>query len=126
MSQGAIQKVYHGISDTNCLLWCHGTEGVQHRKVRKFRYPAWKYVGLSGRVVACVCLDCNMRFYGDLAAGVPLHVPITFKGGYFADNIPVSINGRLSALKGEIVRPFRRITQDMLTLETRAFIELVQ
>lgn len=126
MSQVAIEKVYRGITDANCLLWCHGTEGVSHRKVRRFRYPMWKYVGLSHRVVMCVCLDCNMKFYGELASDTPLNIPVAFKGGYFADNIPVTVNGRMSALKGEIVRPFRRITQDMLTTETRAFIELVQ
>jgi hypothetical protein len=67
-----------------------------------------------------------MQFYGDLAADVPLHIPVVRKNGYFADNIPVTINGKSAALRGEVIRPFRQITQAMLTDETRAFIELVQ
>lgn len=127
MDQGiVVNKIYRGITDANCLLWCHGTVGLAHRKVRKFRYPLWKYVRVSHRVVTCVCLDCNMKFYGDLATNVPLSIPIIRRDSYFADNIPVTINGKTSALRGEIVRPFRRITQTMLTDETRAFIELVQ
>lgn len=121
-----VQKVYRGITDQNCLLWCHGTEGVAHRKVRKFRYPLWKYAHVSHRIVTCVCLDCNMQFYGDLADNVPLNIPVVRLDSYFSDYVTVNVNGRSTALRGEIVRPFRRVTQSMLTDETRAFIELVQ
>jgi len=122
----AIQKTYRGITDENCLIWCHGTIGLMHQKVRKFRYPLWKYAHVSHRIVSCICVNCNMQFYGDLAANVPLSVPIVPLSDYFAAPVPVKINGRLQALSGDIIRPFRRITQNMLDDETRAFIELVQ
>lgn len=67
-----------------------------------------------------------MQFYGDLAADVPLSVPVSPLSSYFAHEIPVRINGRMLALRGEIVRPFRHITQEMLNDQTRLFIELVQ
>ncbi len=121
-----MQKRYHGITDKNCLYWCHGTEGLKHRKIRKFRYPLWKYAQVSHRVVSCVCVNCNMQFYGDLAKNVPLNIPVVRHDGYFANEIPVRIGGKRASLRGEIVRPFRRITQEMLTDQTRLFIELVQ
>lgn len=122
----SIYKTYHGITDVNRLLWCHGTEGIEHRKVRKFRYPLWKYAHASHRIVVCVCVECNMQFYGDMADDVPLQIPVVRLDSYFALPIPVTIQGKAAALRGEIVRPFRRITQAMLTDETRHFIELVQ
>lgn len=121
-----LDKRYRGITDENCLLWCHGTEGLEHRKVRKFRYPLWKYARVSHRIVSCVCLNCNMQFYGDLAEGVPLSVPILRLDSYFASEIPVRVNGTARALRGEVVRPFRHVTQEMLNDHTRLFIELVQ
>lgn len=129
MDQNALlvmDKKYHGITDENCLYWCHGTEGLAHRKVRKYRYPLWKYARVSHRVVSCVCLGCNMEFYGDLAAGVPLSVPILRVDSYFAVPVPVRVNGHLQSLRGEVVRPFRHVTQEMLNDHTRLFIELVQ
>lgn len=128
MSTNALQaqKIYRGITDENCLLWCHGTEGLEHRKVRKFRYPLWKYAHISHRIVSCVCLNCSMQFYGELAASVPLSIPVVRLDSYFAEYIPVTINGRAPVFHGDIVRPFRRVSQSMLTDETRAFIELVQ
>lgn len=119
-------KKYHGITDHNSLLWCHGTEGLEHRKVRKFRYPLWKYARVSHRIISCVCLNCNMQFYGDLAAGVPLAIPVLRHDGYFPVQVPVRINGKQAGVKGEIVRPFRHVTQEMLNDHTRLFIELVQ
>lgn len=119
-------KRYRGITDANCLKWCHGTEGLAHQKVRKFRYPLWKYARVSHRIVSCVCLNCNMQFYGELAASVPLHIPILRLDSYFADEIPVRINGKPQALRGEIFKPFRHVTQEMLNDHTRLFIELVQ
>jgi hypothetical protein len=121
-----LHKQYRGITDKNCLYWCHGTEGLKHQKVRKFRYPLWKYARVSHRIVSCVCLNCNMRFYGDLARDVPLHIPVMRQDSYFASEIPVRIGNRHVALQGEIIRPFRRITQEMLTDQTRLFIEMVQ
>lgn len=121
-----LHKQYRGITDKNCLYWCHGTEGLKHQKVRKFRYPLWKYARVSHRIITCVCLNCNMQFYGDLAKDVPLNIPVSRLDSYFSSEIPVRINGRQTALRGEIVRPFRKVTQAMLVDETRTFIELVQ
>lgn len=121
-----LHKQYRGITDQNCLYWCHGVEGVKHQKVRRFRYPLWKYARVSHRVVFCICLNCNMQFYGDLATDVPLTIPVSRLDGYFASEIPVKVNGRLAALHGEVLRPFRHITQAMLTDQTRMFIERVQ
>jgi hypothetical protein len=121
-----LQKQYRGITDENCLYWCHGTEGIRHHKIRKFRYPLWKYARVSHRVVSCVCMNCNMQFYGELAYNVPLSIPIIRMDDYFASEIPVRINGKLQSLRGEIVRPFRHVTQAMLNDHTRLFIELVQ
>lgn len=126
MQQLMITKTYRGITDENCLYWCHGTEGVEHQKVRKFRYPLWKYAHASYRTISCVCLGCNVQFYGALAEGVPLHIPVAKLDSYFDEHIPVTVNGRRQALRGEVVRPFRRISQIILTDETRAFIEFVQ
>ena len=119
-------KRYRGITDKNCLYWCHGTEGIEHRKVRKFRYPLWKYAYASHRIISCVCLNCNMQFYGDLAKDVPLSIPILRRDSYFAYEVPVRVHGRTKSLRGEVVRPFRHVTQEMLTDHTRLFIELVQ
>lgn len=126
MTNTLVAKHYHGITDENCLYWCHGTVGLEHRKVRKFRYPLWKYAHASHRVVCCICLNCNMQFYGDLATGVPLSIPVSPLSSYFAHEIPVRVSGKLLALRGEIVRPFRHVTQEMLNDQTRLFIELVQ
>lgn len=119
-------KQYRGITDKNCLYWCHGTEGLKHRKVRKFRYPLWKYARVSHRIISCVCLNCNMQFHGELASNVPLNIPVLRLDDYFAREIPVRIRGNRQALRGEIVRPFRHVTQEMLNDHTRLFIELVQ
>jgi hypothetical protein len=121
-----LHKQYRGITDKNCLYWCHGTEGVAHQKVRKFRYPLWKYASVSHRIVSCICLNCNMHFYGALAQDIPLHIPVVRRDSYFASEIAVRIGSKRAALRGEIVRPFRRITQAMLTDQTRLFIEMVQ
>lgn len=121
-----LHKTYRGITDQNCLRWCHGTEGLEHQKVRKFRYPLWKYAYASHRIVSCICRNCNMQFYGELARNVPLSIPVVQRGEYFGREIPIRICDHLAPLRGEIVRPFRRITQEMLTDQTRLFIELVQ
>lgn len=125
-SQLAIDKQYRGITDENCLYWCHGTEGLKHQKVRKFRYPLWKYARASHRVVSCICLNCNMQFYGDLADGVPLSIPVLRRDSYFDTEVQVRVNGKQKSLRGEVIRPFRHVTQEMLNDHTRLFIELVQ
>jgi hypothetical protein len=122
----ALHKQYRGITDENCLYWCHGTEGLEHRKVRKYRYPLWKYAYASHRIVSCICLNCNMQFYGELARGVPLSIPVLRRDSYFESEIPIRVNGKHPSLRGEIFRPFRHVTQEMLTDHTRLFIELVQ
>lgn len=119
-------KQYRGINDKNCLRWCHGAEGIEHRKVRKFRYPVWKYAMASYRIVSCVCLNCSMQFYGDYAKGVPLSIPVVRRDSYFAYEIPVRINGKLAALKGRIVHTLGQTNQEMLNDRTRMFIDLVQ
>ena len=121
-----LHKQYRGITDENCLYWCHGTEGLKHQKVRKFRYPTWKYARTSHRIISCICRNCNMQFYGELAKGVPLSIPVLRLDSYFASEIPVRINGNYQALRGEIIKPFRHVTQEMLNDHTRLFIELVQ
>jgi hypothetical protein len=121
-----ITKQYRGINDKNCLRWCHGTEGIEHQKIRKFRYPAWKYAHASYRVVSCICRNCSMQFYGDYAVGVPLAIPVRRADSYFPYEIPVRINGKLTALKGNIIHTFGQTNQEMLTDRTRMFIDLVQ
>lgn len=121
-----VNKQYHGITDENRLYWCHGTVGIEHRKVRKFRYPLWKYAHVSPRVIWCMCVNCNMHFYGELAKDVPLHIVVIRLDSYFGVEIPVRVNQKPAVLRGERVRPFRHVSQEMLVDETRLFIELVQ
>lgn len=121
-----LNKKYRGITDKNCLLWCHGTYGVEHQKLRKFRYPAWKYAHASYRIVTCICRNCNMEFYGKYAEGIPLFIPVIRQDDYFAYDIPVRINGRLAALHGKIFHTLGRTNQEMLTDRTRMFIDLVR
>jgi hypothetical protein len=121
-----LNKKYRGITDENCLLWCRGTEGIEHQKVRKFRYPVWKYAQVSYRIVSCVCRNCSMQFYGEYAAGVPLDIPVVRGDSYFAYEIPVRVNGKLAALKGQVMRTLGQTNQEMLNDRTRIFIDLVQ
>lgn len=125
-SQLMIDKKYRGITDENCLLWCHGTEGVEHQKIRRFRYPLWKYVQVSYRVIQCVCRHCSMQFYGEYAAGVPLAIPVRRGDSYFPYEIPVTVNGKRRALKGRIVKTLGQTTQEMINDSTKQFIDLVQ
>ncbi len=122
----ALSKTYRGVTDKNCLLWCHGTDGIHHDKVRKFRYPAWKYAQASYKIVQCICRNCSMQFYGKHAENVPLSIPVIRHDSYFAYEIPVRINGELSALRGKIVKTLGQTNQEMLTDRTRMFIDLVQ
>ncbi|MDB5183658.1 MAG: hypothetical protein JWO07_339 [Candidatus Saccharibacteria bacterium] len=121
-----INKQYRGITDENCLLWCHGTEGIEHQKIRKFRYPLWKYAQVSYRIIGCVCRNCSMQFYGKYAEGVPLSIPVRRIDSYHPYEIPVRVNGKQKALKGQIVRTLGQTTQEMLNDRTRMFIDYVQ
>ncbi len=121
-----LNKQYRGITDKNCLRWCHGTEGVEHEKIRKFRYPAWKYAQTSYRVILCICRNCSMQFYGEYANGVRLAIPVVRKDSYFAYEIPIRINGKLTALRGHVMKTLGQTNQEMLTDRTRMFIDLVQ
>lgn len=67
-----------------------------------------------------------MTFYGELAEGVSLEIPVQYLGEYKPYEVQVKSNGKLLAIKGEIVTPFRQATQEEITLETREFIEHVQ
>ena len=67
-----------------------------------------------------------MQFYGDYAIGVPLDIPVTRKDSYFPYEIPVRINGQLSALRGHIVKTLGQTNQEMINDRTRMFIDLVQ
>ncbi len=121
-----LNKKYRGITDENCLLWCHGTEGIEHQKVRKFRYPLWKYVHASYRVISCVCHNCSMQFYGKYAENVPLSIPVYRRDSYHPYDIPVRVGGKLQAVKGHVVHTLGQTTQEMLNDQTRLFIDLVQ
>ena len=61
-----------------------------------------------------------------MARSVPLSIPVLRRDSYFCNEIPVRVSGKLQALRGEVVRPFRHVTQQMLNDHTRLFIELVQ
>lgn len=121
-----LKKQYRGITDKNCLRWCHGTEGIEHEKIRKFRYPNWKYAMVSHRVVLCVCRNCSMQFYGEYAIGVPLEIPVVRGDSYFPYEIPVKVNGKVLALRGQVMKTLGQINQEMLNDQTRMFIDLVQ
>lgn len=125
-----LQKVYRGVNDKNSLLWCHGTEGLEHVKVRKFRYPYWKYIDVDDvKVIWCVCLNCNMHFYGELAVGVPLSIPVKIdKDEFYVYSIPVTVNGKKQAIKGEVIykNRLRGLPIELINYRTRDFIEKVQ
>lgn len=126
----SLHKTYKGVLHPDSLLWCHGTPGLEHKKVRKFRYPFYKYshtVDASVyRIIVCVCENCNMTFYGELAQGISLSIPVKFLGQHKPYEVQVKSNGKQLAIKGEIMTPFRQATQEEITLETREFIEHVQ
>lgn len=121
-----LNKTYKGITDENCLYWCHGTVGLEHQKVRRFRYPLWKYAQTSPRIISCICRNCNMTFYGEFAVGVPLTIPVVKIDSYFTTPVIVTSGGKKLSIRGQVVGPWRAVTQAMLTDETRTFIELIQ
>ena len=126
----SLQKVYKGVLHPDSLLWCHGSIGLEHKKIRKFRYPFYKYSHTQDasiyRIIICVCENCNMTFYGADALDTPLAIPVKRLDSYKPYEIQVKIEGRALALKGEIVTPFRQATQEEILDETREFIERVQ
>lgn len=125
-----INHKYKGVLHPDSLLWCHGSIGLEHKKVRKFRYPFYKYSHTEDasvyRIIICVCENCNMTFYGADALGTSLSIPVKRLDSYRPYEIQVHIKDRALALKGEIVTPFRQATQEEILDETREFIERVQ
>lgn len=124
----SLKHTYKGVLHPDSIRWCHGSVGLEHEKVRKFRYPLYKYshtVDASRyRVVMCVCKNCNMTFPNDKRA--PLSIPVKVIGNYTPYEVQVRVRGRLMALQGEIVSPFRKASIEEITDETRDFIEKVQ
>lgn len=121
---------YKGILHKDSIRWCHGAVGVEHEKRRKFRYPLYKYVLVKEmRYIACVCNNCSMIFFGNETVGVPLEIYV-FKHPttYMTYELPVTVNGKTN------YPPQRRMkntklgwaTQEMITEDTRLFIERVQ
>lgn len=125
-----INHKYKGVLHPDSLLWCHGSIGLEHKKVRKFRYPFYKYSHTEDasvyRIIICVCVNCNMTFYGADALGTSLSIPVKRADSYGAYNVQVKINGKLQALKGEVLTPFRQASQAEIIDDTREFIERVQ
>lgn len=125
-----INHKYKGVLHPDSLLWCHGSIGLEHKKIRKFRYPFYKYSHTQDasvyKIIICVCENCNMTFYGEDAQDTPLSIPVLRLDSYKPYEIQVKVKGKALALRGEIVTPFRQATQEEITDETRAFIERVQ
>lgn len=125
-----INHTYKGVLHPDSLLWCHGSIGLEHEKIRKFRYPFYKYSHTEDasvyKVIICVCKRCNMTFWGDHTKEIPLSIPVYKQDSFKPYEIPVRLNGKTLALRGEIVTPFRQATQDEINEETRIFIEHVQ
>ena len=67
-----------------------------------------------------------MTFYGEDALGTSLSIPVKRLDSYKPYEVQVKIKGKVLALKGEIVTPFRQATQEEILDETREFIERVQ
>lgn len=125
-----LNKKYSGITDENRLYWCHGTEGLEHTKKRKFRYPFWKYVRVEEvRTIQCVCINCNMHFFGALAEGVPLSIPVKIdEDDFYVYSIPVTVNGKRQAISGTVFykNRLRGLPTELINYRTRDFIEKVQ
>ncbi len=126
----ALQKVYKGLLHPDSLLWCHGSIGLKHDKVRKFRYPFYKYVLVHEvRYIACVCKNCNMTFWGELANGVPLEIPVyCHPTSYISYALPVTVNGSKVYPNKVSVKTTNLgwATQEMIIEDTRRFIDRVQ
>ncbi len=125
-----LDKKYKGILHPDSLRWCHGTEGVEHDKVRKFRYPLYKYVQVKERrYIACICRNCPMVFFGEAAQGVPLEIYV-FKHPttYMKYELPVRVNGVVKYPPRVRMKNTKLgwATQEMIIEDTRLFIERVQ
>lgn len=123
-------KKYKGILHRDSIRWCHGTPDIEHKKVRKFRYPFYKYVQIHEfRVILCVCKNCSMIFWGAEAVGVPLSIPVyKHPTCYFYYQIPVSVNGKIVPITEIAPRKTNLgwATQEMINEDTRRFIDRVQ
>lgn len=121
---------YKGVLHPDSLIWCHGSCGIEHNKVRKFIYPLYKYAQINDsllhKLIICVCTNCNMTFYGESAKGISLSVPVSRLDSYLAYEVIVKINGVAQSIRGELLFPFRRASQEEITEDTRNFIDRVR
>lgn len=125
-----IENKYKGVLHPDSLLWCHGRYGLEHNKIRKFIYPFYKYSQTEDasiyRVITCVCTNCNMTFYGELSLGASLSIPVYKLDSYSPYEVIVRVNGTAQSIKGELVFPFRKASQEEINDSTRQFIEMVR
>ena len=124
-------KKYKGVLHPDSLRWCHGREGLEHKKVRKFRYPLWKYARISEvRIVLCVCENCSMLFFGEHVNGARLKINVDFSGSDFEHYlVPVTLNGRSLGINAPVVRRGSlgwNTNQEIINISTKEFIEKIQ
>lgn len=104
--------------------------GIEHKKTRRFRYPFWKYVSIDDyKTIVCICKNCNMKFYGELAKNIPLSIPIRInEDDFYAYSVFVSVNGKQQAILGTMINKkiLGSITQEIINYRTRDFIEKIQ
>lgn len=129
-SVALVDKKYKGISHPDSLRWCHGTEGIEHVKIRKHRYPFYKYVTVQElKYVVCVCTKCNMHFYDKDSWSAPFIIRVyTYPENYFAYYLPVKMNGKVIKPKPKKMRNslLGWVNQEMIVEDTRRFIDRVQ
>lgn len=125
-----MENKYKGVLHPDSLMWCHGRYGLEHNKMRKFIYPFYKYSQTEDasvyRIITCVCTNCNMTFYGESASEVSLSIPVCKLGGYSTYEVVVRVNGEAQSIKGELIFPFRKASQEELNDSTRLFIDMVR
>lgn len=123
------QRHYKGVLHRDSLRWCHGRVGLEHDKVRKFRYPLYKYSPTIDsskiKIIICVCLNCNMIFNNNDKT-IKLDIPIKKLDSYSPYPIAVKVNGQKVISSHELVTPFKQSSIVEINDDTRDFIELVQ
>lgn len=123
-------KQYKGVLHPDSLLWCRGSIGLEHRKIRKFIYPFYKYSQTQDatvyKIIMCVCQNCNMVFYGEDTLRIPLSIPIYKLDGYSSYELAVKVSGKAQSIKGELIYPFSKVSQEEINDKTRAFIEMTR